>query len=217
MRLKAYLLVFLFWCAVSHQVHAVIYKDVGTGSDVSYLFLQFTGPSPEQILYTYHYDYSALTPLNGANLLLAVDAFDSLLQVSYSGSPSASFFMYELAYNGYSQPTYEETGNYSWTAFLSGGYQLRYDAFFQPVRDGEGNLVYDPVPSGTWSFANAGATDRLIAPGSWDAWVFGEYAGDWSSYLEPLPDVTPVPEPENLFLLGIAGFAGWLWKRKRLS
>ncbi|HEY8902535.1 MAG TPA: hypothetical protein VIM48_02435, partial [Chthoniobacterales bacterium] len=81
---------------------AVITKDYGSGSDTTYLLLQFEA-SPDQVLYTYHFTYNAGNPLTGAQLFIALDNADSALSIAYSGSASSNFFMTSVTYNGYSE------------------------------------------------------------------------------------------------------------------
>lgn len=179
---------------------AVITKEFGSGDDVTRLLLQFAG-TVDSVLYTYRFTFNAETPLTGADLFLALDAADPQLTLTFSGSASANFYLTDVSYDGYSEPTFEEEGNFYWTYFVSGGkeQQIGGPPNYEPIPG-----QFDPVPSGAWNSASAGASNRVVEPGSWDAWVFGEYDAEFN-YIGALPSVAPVPEPGVVGLLALGG------------
>jgi hypothetical protein len=193
---------------------AVITKDYGTGSDTTYLLLQFEA-SPDQVLYTYHFTYNAANPLTGAALFTALDSADSQLSITYSRSVSSNFYATNVTYNGYSEPTNTQTSNgSSWTYFDSGGLEQALDSNFQPIPG-----QYNSVPSGSWQIANVGGSNRIIQPNSWDAWVLGtwDFNSNTSnySYTGAQPVLEPVPEPSTFVLIGLGGILGFALRRRR--
>jgi hypothetical protein len=204
-----------FLClSVAMPKAAVITKDYGTGSDTTYLLLQFEA-SPDQVLYTYHFTYNASNPLTGAELFTALDSADSALSVTYGGTASSNFYVTNVSYNGYSEPTSTQTSNgSSWTYFDSGGLEQALDSNFQPIPG-----QYNSVPSGSWQIANVGASNRVIQPNSWDGWVLGTWNYDSNtsnfSYTGAQPVLEPVPEPSTFVLLSLAGVAIFVLRRRR--
>jgi hypothetical protein len=197
---------------------AVITKDYGSGSDAVHLLLQFAGGA-DSVLYTYHFTYSASSPLTGSALFLALDNADTSLSLAYSGSASSNFFVTDVNYNGNSEPTSTQLADgYSWNYFDAGGLEQAYDSNFNPIPD-----TYNTVASGSWNLANAGASDRILQPDSWDAWVLGAWVEETDSdgfptgvfdYVGAQPSVSPVPEPTSIALVVLGGGA-LLWSRRR--
>jgi hypothetical protein len=188
---------------------AVITKDYGSGPDTTYLLLQFAG-SVDSVLYTYHFTYNAASHFTGAALFLALDSADAQLNLTSFGTPSENFYVDQVAYDGYSEPTGNEDGTFYWNYFVSGGLQQDVDPnTFQLIPN-----QFTAAPDGVWSGASVGGSNRIVEPGSWDAWVFGEYDENFN-YIGAQPGVAPVPEPSPLAMLTIGGLALGLFLRRR--
>lgn len=195
---------------------AVILKDIGTGSDFSNLYIQFSDPLLEAVHYRYFYNYDTDTPLTGAQMIFNIaNASGSNLTIQDNGG-TADFqgflFIYEFAYNGDGQ-----YGDFfstdTWNFYVSGGENVVYDPdTFDPVwgPGGVGDYTFATLPSNAWLSAPVGPSDRVVAPGSWDGWTFGEWPG-------PDPTIAPIPEPSTWALIAVAVFIPLVRQIRRRS
>ncbi|MFV0336936.1 MAG: hypothetical protein ACK5LK_01660 [Chthoniobacterales bacterium] len=169
---------------------------VGSGADSSYLVLEASAWSASPLVYEWRYDYDSLNPPDGYDILSAVIAFDSNLTGVFNnyGTPEdPSYFLASLSYDGVNLVNAAAP---PWTPYWS-----------QWVSGGEaGYPVASPLADGTWAFGS-GLSDpyRLLAPGSWDGFVFGDGL--------TAPSISPIPEPSAIYFLG--GAVVLLYFRRR--
>lgn len=168
----------------------------GTGASVSYLTFEATAFGPTPLVFAYHYDYDPGNPLDGHALLTAIFDADSLLSgsfMNYGNETEPSYFLNSVTYNGITltntpAPDYQPY----WAQWVSGG--------------SAGYPEAEPILSGVWDYGSGASWPyRLIAPGSWDGYVFD--AG-----FTP-PSASPVPEPSTLVLVAVGTLH--LLRRKR--
>jgi len=197
-------LVTLVTSFIATPSQALYIRDIGTGSDVSFLYIQFSDEPENSVLFRYSYDYSESSHITGAELIFnIVNTAGSLFDSSGQGTITldGSYFAFEFEYNGHSQ-----YGNFttpeSWNYYTAAGLNIAYDPdTFQPIwgPGGEGDYTFVSVESGVWGGSQVGSAGRVITPGSWDSWTYGTYPG-------PLPTIAPVPEP-SAYLLIFSGLA----------
>lgn len=191
---------------------------VGAGSNRAGLVLDWNdGSSRESFAWGYRWDGVA----SGADMLFDIAAADVSLSFTHGGTRLADFFLTGATYfdgvvthSGVTPPTFSEYWGYYGVGGTAGG-TFTPDSF-DPVAGG-GNVL--PTPSG-WvslpvgaSFSSFGSPGRLLADGSWDAWVFGEF--------ETLPTdavFAAIPEPASVVLLVLVGVGciGWCVRRRMI-
>lgn len=163
---------------------------------------------------------------NGANptaedMMLAIDAIDVRLQVSYIDyggdlGRMASGIGYDL----------DNDGSY-FTFTLAPASGTTSDT--QPADDhvGYGDDTHywayyvDAAPSSTvptgaqWGYADTGMSGRHLVDGSWDSWVNTDFT-DPNAPTEPVAALAATPEPSTacLLLLGVAGLASQRRRRR---
>jgi hypothetical protein len=167
--------------------------SVGTGADVSFFVLE--SPNVGSRTYEVHYTYNSSSPQDAWALLSIIDSAESGLSIDaldYGDPGSPNYIINAITWLGVTEtntggPTYSP----SWSHYVSGG--------------GAGYPSAVPVSSGSWSDGSGVSSPyRYVAPGSWDALVYGAY-GDQ-------PSVTPVPEIAAP-LMSMMGLA-LLWCRR---
>lgn len=163
---------------VSHAATIVI----GTGDVSSYLVLESGNLGVRN--YEIRYDSSS-GPHDSKFLLDQALIGDTSLTMAFTnyGTPSApNFIMDSITRNSVTEANSFSPPFVYWVQWVAGG-----DAGYPSAT---------PVPSGTWSFGSGMSSPyRLIAPGSWDAFVFSDGSAP--------PSVAPVPEPSALVMLPI--------------
>lgn len=174
--------------------------QIGTGPDSSFLVIEATDFGTNPLVFQWNYTYNASTPYTTADMLTAVDTLSTLdlnFTILYSGT-----FLDAIEYQGITL-TNEFIPPYSpfWAQWVSGG-------------TSGSPLV--AMPSGTWS-AGYGITNRELAPGSWDGFIFnGEYDSNPPyAVISAPPSIVPVPEPSTLALIALATISLLLYGRKR--
>jgi len=176
--------------SITHAANIV----VGSGTHSSTVVIE--SPNVGQNVYEVFYDYDPGDPLDGYDLLAAIDASDDSLEMSfinYGSVESPNYFLNAITMSG---TTETNTGAPSyapyWAQWVSGG------------EAGFGSIV--EIPLGTWTFGSGfSAPYRVVEPGSWDA----IYYSDGSA----APNITPIPEPSSALLMGFAGLL--MWRRRR--
>lgn len=167
---------------------------VGSGSHSSTVVIE--SPNLGQNVYEVFYDHDPGNPLDGYDLLAAIDAFDDSLTmdfINYGSVEAPNFFLNAITSSG---TTETSTGapDFSpyWAQWVAGG-----EAGFSSV---------DPVPLGTWTFGSGfSAPYRVVEPGSWDAISYSDGS--------TAPSIVPIPEPSIPILMGFAGLL--VWRRRR--
>lgn len=170
--------------------------QVGSGPNSSYLLIEASLFSAT-LVYQYNYTYDPDHLLSGYDLLTAVDAFDSNLQldfINYGTPESPNYFLNAVTYNSV---TLTNTGfpDYSpyWAQWVSGGRG--------------GYPTQGTYLNGVWDYGS-GASDpyRTLAQGSFDGYVYSDGSTP--------PSISPVPEP-NIPLLLLAGVVVLfpIWKK----
>ncbi len=200
---RIFLVLAAFFAATTSQ--AVILQNIGTGSDVSHFYLQFSDPLMEAVHYQYFYDYDEDTPLTGAQMIYNISTtLGSGLTYDSAGSDTGlggNVYYNTLSY-GTSTQTVDYIDEVGWSYFVAGGENAIYSQTppYGPVwgPGGEGDYTFASIPSGSWSYSPVGASDRVIMPGSWDSWTYGS----WSD--ANMPAISPVPEPSTWALIGVA-------------
>lgn len=200
MRRVTLFLVTLVALFIATPSQALIVRDIGTGTDTSYLYIQFADQPENSVLFRYSYDYSESTPVTGSQLIFDIaNTAGSLFSSSGNGGSTdlgGFYFAYEFTYNGYSEYG-DFTTPKSWNYYTAGGLDVVYDPeTFTPVwgPGGVGDYTLTAVAEGAWASSMVGSSGRVITPGSWDGWTYGSYPG-------PVPDVAPVPEPSTYLLI----------------
>jgi len=188
--------------AVSSVPAQTLTGTYGMGPDTSYLVIQAADFGPEPLVYSYNYTYEPGNPLDGYSMLSTVVAGDPLLDamiLNFGTVSEPNYFLDSITYN-FITLTNTGTPTFSpyWAQWVSGG------------KAGFPTSV--PIASGAWEFGSGmSAPYRSLAPNSWDGYVFNDGSA--------APDITPVPEPQSLWLIVLAGgaLAGTtrfrLWKR----
>jgi hypothetical protein len=155
---------------------------VGTGGTTSYVVLE----SGNLGVRTYEVRYTAASGQDGRFLLdqvLAGDSSLSMVFINYGSIPAPNFILDSITANSVTEtntgfPTYSPY----WAHWVSGG--------------AAGFPTASPVTSGSWTVGSGMSSPyRLIAPGSWDAYVFSDGTGQ--------PSVAPVPETSTLTLAAL--------------
>jgi len=169
--------------------------QVGTGDDHSFLVIE----APEfgaPLVFQWNYTHNPSSPFNTAQMMTAVDDFqlDLNFTILFGGA-----FLDAIEYQG-TTLTNEFLPPYSpfWAQWVSGG---------------TSGAPLEPKPGGVWS-PGFGITNRELAPGSWDGFIFnGEYdTNPPYDVTSAAPSLAPVPEPHAFWLL-IAGGALILLRR----
>lgn len=180
---------------------AVLIQDVGEGSDVSYLYIQFSNTGAQDVLYRYHYDYSSSSAMTGAEMIYNISSIVtsklSLIDNGGSVSYEGFYFLFGIYYDGVGDYGDFASSEY-WNYFVAGGEVVAYDPdTFSPIwgSGGVGDYTFNSVASGDWAYSPVGLSDRVVMPGSWDGFTFGGFPA-------PTPDMAPVPEPSSVALLG---------------
>ena len=174
----------------------------GTGPDTSYLVIQAADFGAEPLWYAFNYTYEPGNPLDGYAMLSTVVAGDPLLDaviLNFGTVSAPNYFLDSLTYNSLTLTnTGAPTFSPYWAQWVSGGEA--------------GYPTAVPIASGTWEFGSgSSAPSRYLAPNAWDGYIFNDGSA--------APDITPVPEPQSLWLVVVAGgaLAGTarfrLWKR----
>lgn len=167
---------------------------VGTGSDTSYIVLE----SGNLGVLTYEVRYDASSGPHDTKFLLdQVLAGDSSISMAFSnwGSPSEpNYSLDSITSNSVTEAASFSPPFVYWAQWVSGG------------EAGYPSAV--PVSSGSWSYGSGLSSPyRLIAPGSWDAFVYS----DGSS----APSPTLVPETSSLLLAPLGALVVFRRRRNR--
>jgi hypothetical protein len=170
---------------------------IGSGADSSFIVIQ--APDFGTLYYQVYYNYSASLNLDTYFLLTQITTAVPALSINYTNYGSAeapNYFINSITYNGTTLSNSNTPPDFS-------------PSWFQSVSGGQsGYPTASPIASGAWQDGSGiSAPYRLIAPGSWDGLVFGEY-GDQ-------PTVLPVPEPTQWMLFGAGGVFLLLTQRRR--
>lgn len=190
---------------------------IGAGSNRAAMVMDWNDGTAQQS-FAWGYRWNGVA--SGADMLFAIAAADTALSFTNGGTQFSNFFLRSATYfdgttthSGVTPPSFSEYWAYFGVGGTAGG-TFSPDTF-DPVAGG-GNLLptrsgWVSLPAGG-SFNSFGAPGRLLADGSWDAWVFGEF--------DTLPGSTvfaAVPEPGAVVLLVIVGVGCICWcNRKRL-
>lgn len=169
---------------------------VGTGNSSSFLVIE--APGFGSLVYQVFYDYNPSVDLDTYFLMNLADTADSSLSISYinyagPGDPP-NYFVNAITYAG---TTLTNTGSPTYSPF-----------WYQSVSGGEsGYPAAVPIDSGIWQEGSGiSLPSRVIAPGSWDGFVYGEFGDE--------PSISPVPEPAAWLLFAVGG-AALLARRRR--
>ena len=158
---------------------------IGTGPDASYAVIQATGSSDQSftLIYEYRYNYDPSKPLDGYDLLTAIDSALPELNLNFItfGEGSTNYFLNSVTYG---TTTLTNTPGPAFAPFWA-----------QWVHGGEaGYPTAEPIFSVNWSLGSGVSSPyRSIAPGSSDGFVFND--GNVP------PTVSPLPEPRAVALL----------------
>ena len=148
----------------------------------------------------------------GRDMLLAIDAADSRLQIRIDTRSLGQIVFgafYDLDGDG-------GTATFDTTEATSGGASDPDDHFKQGwLFDGfwgyrTGAVVGPTIPG--WNVAGSGFASRTLANGSWDAWVFSDDLVTFN-IPNPVPSAPAVPEPGTV-ALSLAG-AALVMRRRR--
>lgn len=211
MRRVLLLIVTLVTLFIATPSQALFIRDIGTGSDVSFLYIQFSAEPENSVLFRYSYNYSESSQITGAQLIFnIVNTAGSLFNSVGDGTITlgGTFFASEFEYNGFSESG-DWTTPESWNYFTSGGLNIAYyPESFDPIwgPGGEGDYTFVSVAGEVWGSSSVGSAGHVITPGSWDAWTYGAWPG-------PPPTISPVPEP-SAYLLIISGVAVFAFLRQ---
>lgn len=179
---------------LSHHA-AAAHVVVGSGEDASYVVIE--SPNAGLRSYEVRYDYDDQNPLDGYDLLFAVDAADATISFGFLnfGVGTPNYIVAEIATAaGTETNTGADPYVPYWVHWVAGG-----EAGFPTAA---------PVADGSWSLGSGVSSPyRVVEPGSWDALSYS----DGSS----VPNIVPVPEPGGLCLMAGAGLV--LVRRRRLD
>lgn len=198
--------------AMSWTAHAQLVTNtnniifwVGSGTNASVLVLDFQDGKQKQA-FAWGYRYNNPAP-SGARMLLAIDAADPNLSLTYSGTAESDIFVRQISYFDGSAQHSQTVGDFTnsfgyWGYFVTGGtaYDLTEDT--QLFLDQIGPAGGAGLPS-VWLESPCGASDvsfgkpgRFLGRSSWDAWVFGEWGATPAAqiYAAPIPAL-PRPQP----------------------
>jgi hypothetical protein len=149
--------------------------SVGAGPDVSFVVIQSDGLSPRPVVFAFHYTNSAIPPMTGYGLLLAirnaVPEFDFATTQYTFGKSLDAFRLQGTTVTSSTAPD-GNSGLY-WSYYLCGGY------------DGKG-----AVSTNGWSYSQYGFESRTITPGSCDGWTIASWEGTNGTDLPPTVDPT---------------------------
>jgi hypothetical protein len=167
---------------------------IGTGPDASYAVIDSFG---DPLIYEYRYNFDPSKPLDGYDLLTAIDSAVPELHLRFNNfgddeSPNYILDSITFGTETLTNTAFPNIGPF-WAQWVSGGKA--------------GFPTAEPIPADAWSFGSGVSSPyRSIAPGSSDGFVFND--GDTP------PTVGPIPEPQSLGLL-LAGITVVLWMLRR--
>lgn len=150
----------------------LVSESYGSGSDSAMCIIDF-GPKS----FAFRYDFSG--PQTGLSMILALDAPNTGLDVTYTDWGEYGVFVDDFAYHNQAKRT--TIGPYSgWNYWTS-------------------------IDGVNWVSSMVGAGRRSLTAGSWDAWSYTGFDGDTGAPTAPPPvtpvPVEPVPEPSSLAAL----------------
>lgn len=180
---------------------------VGSGANRSVLVLDFQdGSGKPAFAWGYAYDGAP----SGAEMLLDIAAADPNLELTYTGTAEAGFYMSKISYFDGATIHLEQEGDFIvdsryWGYSVAGG---TAGGNFSP----QSFDLVDPGPSSTlpsvWLESPSGASSisygtpgRFVANLSWDAWTFGEWGTVPATTIYA---AAAVPEPSSWALLALS-------------
>jgi hypothetical protein len=223
--MKRSVLCLLAWTTSLHAASVVssmsdVQYWVGSGANSAVIILDWqdgkglpgqTGSPPLGQAVAWGVHWSAGQSFTGYDALLALDAADPRLQLSFkffSGSPFLFGAYYDLNGDGGSV-TFDPTGE-------QGSASDPADHFAEGIRiNGFWGYLNGATTGGNlpaWQESGSGAKSRLLTDGSWDAWVFSTDLAAFTSP-DPVAAVSAAPEPRAALLLA-AGLFGLFTRRK---
>ncbi|MEA3211562.1 MAG: hypothetical protein QOE70_4619 [Chthoniobacter sp.] len=145
----------------------------------------------------------------GQDMLLAIDAVDQRLHLAFGNHPTLGSYLFGVGYDldgdggtfvFDANPVNEQGSASDFDDHIAYGFNtIGYWSYLTGTPDGPAR----PDLATGWNYAAVGAPGRNLANGSWDAWVFSNYATNPD--FDPLPPSIPlaaiVPEPATSLLV----------------
>jgi len=182
---------------------------VGSGTNWSVLVLDFRDGAQKQA-FAWGYRYNSPAP-SGARMLVAIDAADSNLNLTYSGTADSDLFLKKVEYFDGTTQHSQTIGDFVsddryWAYQVAGGFV--FDALLGEEIDLNVTGPFGgPTAPQTWLEAPCGASDisfgdrgRFLSAGAWDIWVFGSYGQTPGNQIfAATPPTIPKPEASIRF------------------
>lgn len=191
----------LFVVAAGEGMGQILIGDAGDPY-ASYLVIEAAAFTTQPMVFEIRYGdtdqpqdtYALLMTVLGAGVGLSGDF------TNFGDEEEPNYFLGSLTYDGITLAgetlDTDPVSYLYWSQFISGGWSWDYDEW-EPVS----------VPDNAWTYGGGISHPyRVVVPGSWDAFVYGDGSVD--------PSVAPIPEPSALCFLLLAlgavyGFRAW--------
>jgi hypothetical protein len=193
---------------------------VGTGANRSGLVIDFhDGASKQSFAWGYYYDGTK----TGAEMLLAIDAADANLSLTFLGTAAEDLYLTGISYFDGSTLHTRTNGDFVsdfnyWGYYLTGGTAggsfeepITFAAVTSPASSALPS-IWDEAPTSP-SGISFGDPGRYLANNSWDAWSYGAFGTSPSNQVYP----AAVPEPSTWALLGLSALGVVFWRMRRAT